>query len=172
MNEIHGREKLISKLIMTLSEEMQVYNELLLALREKQSSIIEGKVQDLKDALIKEQAIIRQTREKGEQRDEDFKAVAEAVGQDGQVRNISQLINVVESTYADRLTDIQGSLHKIANQVAIVNEENRYLLEYSIKFVRSAARELIKSSDQFPVYSADGADQVAASNSGIIEGTI
>ena len=172
MTEIQGRDKAISKLIVTLSEEMQMYNELLLALREKQSSIIEGKVQGLKDALIKEQAIIRQTREKGEERAEDFQAVVDAVGQDGQVRNVSQLINVVESTYAERLSDIQRSLHKIANQVSIVNEENRYLLEYSIKFVREAARELIKSSDHFPVYSAEGTGKEPAANSGIIEGTI
>lgn len=167
-----ANDHLITRLITVLSEEMQMYNELLLALREKQASIIEGKVQELQKAVQKEQVILKRTKEVADSREASFKEVSAALSNEEEIRTLSQLIQVVESSYAERLSDIHRSLQEIHQQVMLANEENRYLLNYSIKFVREAARELIRSSDQFPVYSASGSDQESHSGSRLIEGTV
>ncbi|MCK4578853.1 MAG: flagellar protein FlgN [Candidatus Marinimicrobia bacterium] len=168
-----SNDRLITRLITVLSEEMQMYNELLLALREKQASIIEGKVQELREAVEKEQSIISRTKAVSETREAFFKEVSEALSQEGDIKNLGQLIQVVESTYAERLSDIHKSLQEIVQKVMLANEENRYLLNYSIKFVREAARELIRSSDQFKVYSAEGAGtKTPAATSSFVEGRI
>ena len=165
-------EHLIAKLIKVLSEEMQMYNELLLVLRKKQSSIIEGKLGDLQQAVIDEQAVLKKTEEMEQIRSKSFEDLNKALDQDEDVRTLGQLIQLVESTYAERLSDLHASLQKIVQEVLMTNEENKYLLDYSIRFVREAARELIKSSDQFPVYSASGKGQEAPGESSLIEGKI
>lgn len=165
-------EHLIAKLIKVLSEEMQMYNELLLVLRKKQTSIIEGKLEDLQQAVIDEQAVLKKTEKMDQLRSQSMEEINKALNQDEDVRTLSQLIQLVESTYAERLSDLHVSLQKIVQEVLLTNEENRYLLDYSIRFVREAARELIKTSDQFPVYSASGKGQDTSVQSSLIEGKI
>ena len=101
-----------------------------------------------------------------------MKAAGAALGGGEDVQSLSQLIAVVESTYAERLSDIHRSLRQILQEVRITNDENSYLLDYSIKFVRDAARELIKSSEGFPVYSAQGKGDEGPAGSRLIEGRI
>ena len=165
-------DNILAKLITVLSEEIRMYNELLLVLRRKQSSIIEGKLEQLKETVASEQTILKKTEQLALSREASFREASNLLGQDQEIRSLSQLIGVVESTYAGRLKDIHHSLKRILKEVTLVNEENRYLLEYSIKFVREAVRELIKSSEQFPVYSAQGAGREGPGRTNIIEGTI
>ncbi|MCH8836230.1 MAG: flagellar protein FlgN [Candidatus Marinimicrobia bacterium] len=172
MSNRPANDRLIARLITVLSEEMQMYNALLLALREKQTSIIEGKVHELQESVHKEQTILNRTKAAAASREESFQAVSEALSGEEEIRTLSQLIQVVESSYAERLSDIHSSLQQIHQQVMLTNEENRYLLNYSINFVRDAARELVRSSDQFPVYSATGSDQEGPMGSRLIEGKV
>ncbi len=172
MSNHPANDRLIARLITILSEEMQMYNELLLALREKQNSIIEGKVHELQEAVHKEQTILRRTKAVAASREASFQAVSAALSGEEEIRTLSQLIQMVESSYAERLSDIHRSLQQIHQQVMLANEENRYLLNYSINFVREAARELVRSSDQFPVYSAAGSDQEGPMGSRLIEGKV
>ncbi|UCH09875.1 MAG: flagellar protein FlgN [Fidelibacterota bacterium] len=165
-------ERLIARLVTILSQEMRMYNELLLVLRKKQSSIIEGKLEGLKEAVMQEQAILKQSESVAEDREASIKEISDALGKDEQIRTLTQLIGVVETTYAERLSNIHRSLQQIVQEVMLTNEENRYLLDYSIKFVREAARELVKSSEQFPVYSAEGRGDEGPSGSSLIEGRI
>lgn len=167
-----ANDRLIARLITILSEEMQMYNELLLALREKQTSIIEGKVHELQEAVQKEQTILKRTKAVAASREASFQAVSAALSGEQEIRTLGQLIQMVESSYAERLSDIHHSLQQIHQQVMLANEENRYLLNYSINFVRDAARELVRSSDQFPVYSAAGDDQEGPIGSHLIEGKV
>lgn len=172
MSNRPANDRLIARLITVLSEEMQMYNALLLALREKQTSIIEGKVHELQESVHKEQTILNRTKAAAASREESFQAVSAALSGEEEIRTLSQLIQVVESSYAERLSDIHRSLQEIHQQVMLTNEENRYLLNYSINFVRDAARELVRSSDQFPVYSATGSDQEGPMGSRLIEGKV
>jgi len=172
MTKTSVAERSIVKLITVLSEEMRMYNELLLVLRKKQSSIIEGKIEGLKKAMEQEQAILKRSETVIKTRKASLKELSEALGMEDEIRTIAQLIELVESTYAERLSDIHRSLQRIVQEVVLTNEENRYLLNYSIKFVREAARELIKSSEQFPVYSAEGRGGGESSASSLIEGRI
>lgn len=165
-------ERTIAKLITILSQEMRMYNELLLVLRKKQSSIIEGKIEDLREAVEKEQVILKETEAIAGNREVTFNKVKEILSSEKEIGNLSQLIQVVESTYAERLSNIHRSLQRIVQEVILTNEENRYLLDYSIKFVREAARELVKSSEQFPVYSAEGSSDQGPTGSRLIEGRI
>ncbi|MCH7575653.1 MAG: flagellar protein FlgN [Candidatus Marinimicrobia bacterium] len=165
-------EALLARLITVLSEEMQMYNELLLVLRKKQRGIISGKLEELQQAVIEEQLALKKTELVGTARANSMHDLNAILGDDEQVRTISQLIAQVESTYAQRLAELQLGLQKIVKEVAVANDENRYLLDYSIRFVREAARELIKSSDQFPVYSSKGEGASTAGSFSIIEGTI
>ena len=165
-------ERLLARLITVLSQEMRMYNELLLVLRKKQSSIIEGQLEDLREAMSQEQTLLQQSEEVAKTRAASLKAVGEALGREDEIQSVSQLIAVVESTYSERLSDIHRSLQQILKEVMLTNEENSYLLDYSIKFVRDAARELIKSSERFPVYSAEGKDDQGTQGSNLIEGRI
>lgn len=165
-------EALLARLITVLSEEMQMYNELLLVLRKKQRSIISGKLDELQQAVIEEQLALKKTEMVGAARSNSMQDLNAILGDDEQVRTITQLIAQVESTYAQRLAELQLGLQKIVKEVAVANDENRYLLDYSIRFVREAARELIKSSDQFPVYTSKGEGTSGAGSYSIIEGTI
>lgn len=164
-------DRLIARLITVLSEEMQMYNELLLVLRRKQSHIIEGKVKELTEAIQDEQELLQRAEVVGRTREEAFRQVSEALGHD-EIRKISRLVELVESTYGERLSDIHTSLQHILKDVILTNDENRYLLDYSIKFVREAARELVKSSQQFPIYSAEGKGREETTGGGLIEGRI
>ncbi len=172
MTKHPAAERLIARLITVLSEEMRMYNELLLVLRKKQSSIIEGKLESLKEAVEQEQAILKHSEAVARTREASLKEVSDTLGRKDEIQTLGQLIELVESTYAERLSDIHRSLQRIVQEVILTNEENRYLLNYSIKFVRDAARELIKSSEQFPVYSAEGMSGKERSGSNLIEGRI
>ncbi|MFC1746965.1 flagellar protein FlgN [Candidatus Neomarinimicrobiota bacterium] len=164
-------DRLIARLITILSEEMQMYNDLLLVLRRKQSNIIEGKVKELSASIQDEQEILQRTEAIGKSRDEAFRQVSEALGQQ-EIRKISTLVDLVESSYAERLSDIHASLQRILKDVILTNEENRHLLEYSINFVREAARELVRSSQQFPVYSAEGKGHSRETGGSLLEGRV
>ena len=162
----------IAKFITVMSEEMQIYNELLLTLRQKQANIIEGKVEDLQESVNKEQLVLKEQERLEKNRTASMKKIQEIVGSDEEIKNLSQIIKLAESTYAERLSEIHLSLQKIIQEVILVNEENRYLLEYSLKFVRESARELVRASDQVTVYTTEGKGDAGSGSSALIEGKI
>ena len=172
MNAKRPVERLIVRLITILSEEMLMYNELLHVLRKKQANIIESKVKELGIMVNKEQNLIAKTQALSETRQTYLKKLSTALEQEPEIRTLGQLIDAVEAKYADRLEDIHESMKRIMSEVKIANEENRYLLNYSIQFVREAARELVRSSTSFPVYSAEGKGREDPSRTGLIEGRI
>ena len=66
-------DSILAKLITVLSEEIRMYNELLLVLRRKQSSIIEGKLEQLKETVASEPTILKQTEQLALTREASFR---------------------------------------------------------------------------------------------------
>ena len=73
------------------------------------------------------------------------------------VENLTQLIAVVETKYHDRLAEIQGSLQDVLAKVALINEQNKFLLNHSIHFVQTMIKDLLTSNeDMNDLYAQNG----------------
>jgi flagellar biosynthesis/type III secretory pathway chaperone len=153
-------DDIIEDLIAIIQREIDAFDELLDTLREKQRAIVEGEVGRLNSSVRNETRVTSETRQLEAERIERSKELARElnlVGRAGVSPKLSEIIEVVEEKYAERLSEQRELLRSLIHKVQYVNKSNQFLLDYSIKFVEQNIELLLGAAEKGKtVYAKDG----------------
>lgn len=153
-------DDIIEDLIAIIQREIDAFNELLETLREKQKAIVEGEVSRLNTSVQNETRVTSETKQIEAERIERSKELARELnleGKGGAAPKLSEIIEVVEEKYAERLSEQREFLRSLIQRVQYVNKSNQFLLDHSIKFVEQNIELLIGTAEKGQgVYAKDG----------------
>jgi len=150
MNEI------IEELIAVIAKEIEAFEELLKTLREKQRAIVEGEVQKLNNSVENEVRLARETKHLEVERIEQSQRIAEKLALENITPKLSEIIENVEHSYAQRLTEQRQLLRDRVSEIQILNKKNQYLLNYSLSFIEQTMDMLFAGNESKNIYKKDG----------------
>lgn len=148
-------EKIIEELIHVCSKEIDAFNKLLETLHSKQRAIVEGELERLKNHVEDENKIVDETRALEAQRVAHTQDLAQQLSLNGNPK-LSEIIEKVEERYAQRLQEQRDLLRTVIEQIHDLNENNQFLINYSLQFIETNMNLLLAGKDEKKFYRQDG----------------
>lgn len=129
---------LIENLITVLKEENEAYEVLLGLSREKTPVIIQGELEALQKITDEEQNVIGRINRLEAKREEYIRDIANVINRDVAELKLINLIALLAKSPAEQkcLAEIHDKLQVTLQQMSMVNEQNRELLQNSMDMVR------------------------------------
>jgi len=148
-------EKIIEELIQVCSKEIDAFNKLLKTLHSKQRAIVEGELERLKNHVEVENKIVDETRDLEAQRVARTQDLAKQLSLNGNPK-LSEIIEKVEERYAQRLQEQRDLLRTAIEQIHDLNENNQFLINYSLQFIETNMNLLLAGKEEKKFYRQDG----------------
>lgn len=165
-------EHVIEELIAIIANEIDAFNELLKTLHDKQRAIVEGEISRLDKHVQNETRLAKETKNLEAERIERSKELAEELQIESLNPKLSEIIEKVEETYAQRLSEQRELLRSLVQKVRNLNQSNQFLLNYSLKFIEKNM-EMLFGEDEAPnIYKKDGKLQKEAARSKIFDHSV
>ncbi len=146
------REGLFQELVSSLSIEVQMYKELDLLLKGKQTSIISGDVETLQNIVHEEQRLIPRIQKATQARE----ICASTIGAESNLRvkspSLKELIDLSPSHHSQKLIGHREELIQSLDRIAHANRENEFLLNSSVDLVRGLVQVLLGSDENENVH--------------------
>jgi hypothetical protein len=120
----------------SLSEELQLYDDLINAMKTKQKAIVNGENKTIKSAIFKEQEISQYIIKQMDKRNKITQTISLKTEQNSEKMTLTHLINRASSKFKQRLEDIRKKMHLSVLEIDKINRENKYLLSASISHVK------------------------------------
>lgn len=149
-------DHVLSSLIKLVEREVQAFRELLDLLTQQRDCIIDRRMDALRSTVEQEEALIEETRELERQRKEQVEVLSDRLGSPGQTMTLAQIIEVVEGTYALRLSELRDSLLTMMRKLQVANERNRFLIEHALSYVDHHIRLLTGQGPEGTPYTQQG----------------
>ena len=140
-----------------LVQESALLDNLLDLLEKKQKSIVDGKVEELKDFTAREQLIIRQANAYSDTRQYLVKKILDDGQNKDKIISLSQFLELTNKKEDKKWNGIRHKLDNAIQKVKRINFENHELLQVSMAFVKETIRVFIpRNKDAANTYSKDG----------------
>ncbi len=149
-------EHIIEELIAIIAQEIDAFNELLKTLHQKQRAIVEGEIDRLNKSVQVENKIAGQTKSLEAERQERARELAEKLSLETVNPKLTEIIEKVEAKYALRLQEQRELLKSLVGKVQNLNENNQFLLDYSLKFIEKSMELLLNGEEKKKFYQANG----------------
>ena len=155
----------------TLDMQINEYETLLELSKKKTPIIVEGDIDKLTKITDEEQDVVDRIATLDAKRVEITKDIANVINTDVESLKLSVLIGILERRPAEqaKLSDIIDRLTSVVNDVKLINNNNRELINHSIEMVEFDLN-LFKSMRQAPVTNNYGANGLG--DGSILGGTI
>lgn len=129
---------LIEDFIDTLNKEDSEYNTLLEISRRKTPVIVKGDTQALAKITAEEQTVVDRIGNLDRHRAEVLNDIATVLNKDVQTLKIPQLLELLERQPKERkaLSEIYEKLKKTVEEMKVINERNRSLIQLSLDMVQ------------------------------------
>ncbi|MDD2670935.1 MAG: flagellar protein FlgN [Syntrophales bacterium] len=131
---------LFEGLVGVLRKEIEVYGELLSAVRQERAILIRPAVDKIQESNARKETCVLKAKMLEEVRLKGLRKIAGALGIDPAGINISLLLNYAGYRHRDELRDCQLMLRPLLEEVRKANEANRLFLESSIGSVEGSIR--------------------------------
>ncbi len=146
------REGLFHELVNCLTIEVDLYKELDLLLKAKQSSIISGDIEILQNIVHEEQRLIPRIQAATQARE----LRATTIGAVSKLRvktpSLKELIDLSPSHYSQQMIGFREQLIQSLDRIAHANRENEFLLNSSVNLVRGLVQVLIGTEENENVH--------------------
>lgn len=128
---------LIDELIITLSRECEVYQELLPMAWEKTRIIVKNDLKALQEITQKEQLLADEINLLEKKREEVIKNIGVVVSKDPKTINIRAIIHMMEKqpTEKNKLIKIHDTLKKTIQNLVDANNHNKSLIQQSLEMI-------------------------------------
>lgn len=123
-------------LCQSIKDEVLIYESMVGELKRKQKAIIEGEIDQLKEAVRAERDIAQEVLTLVDQRTAISKAISISLGLNPAEITLKKLLNNAEPNHEIILTEMRYQLKSNAHQISTLNQDNKYLLSASISHVR------------------------------------
>ncbi len=154
-NQIDEVGKLIEELNQVVEKEITAFQGLLDALIEQQHSIIEGDAMSVSLSSEEVERMVSRTKQLESERKDKSMVISQHFDSEESM-TLSQIIEKVESEYAERLSELKQMFVALAEKVQTTNKRNRFLLENSLKFVDESLKILMQTQGKEMAYGRNG----------------
>jgi len=162
-------EQIIEELIQVCSKEIKAFNKLLKTLHSKQRAIVEGELERLKNHVEDENKIVHETRDLEAQRLARTQDLAKQLSLTDGSPKLSEIIDKVEERYAQRLREQRDLLRTVIEQIHDLNENNQFLINYSLQFIETNMNLLLAGKEEKKFYRQDGKVQKDAQSPKLVD---
>ena len=140
-----------------LLKETECYRELFEVMKRKQSAIISGELEVLKESVFHEQELIQRLTEIEAQRKKYVSEITVETGLKENHPTLQSLIRWAPAGLIDTLHNLRLKLKTMVTKVERINRENRFLVNTSVEYVKGLVHCFLKY-DHEPalIYSRDG----------------
>ena len=129
---------LMEELISTLSQEKELYLDLLPIAEEKTKAIVENNLEKLQEITNREQSEIGKISALERKRDEVITNMGIVLGRKPQELTLAELIRITEKQPKDQaaLAELKDALGAAVRKLADVNERNNVLIKHSLDMIQ------------------------------------
>ncbi|MFQ6604262.1 MAG: flagellar protein FlgN [Fidelibacterota bacterium] len=124
-----------------LTEEKDLYENVLRTMRQKSKVIVAGKISELDGILVKEQYTLRTANHFSEKRYRLLSRLIESP--DGKDMKLKDIIARAPDEYRSTLEALRDELRSVVREIQWTNLENRRLLLKSIEYIQSLIRTFL-----------------------------
>ncbi len=148
MNDLVSNiEGAFEELVLYLSNEVKLYQELSQLLKNKQSNIIIGNVDALQNNVYQEEKLISRIQAITKKRELYAVKIGAVLGTGPKRASLNDLIHLAPPAYLQKLIHARELLIKSIDQIAHANRENEFLLRSSVDLVRGLAHVLLGGNE-------------------------
>lgn len=146
MNE--QTRKLYQSLCQTIADEVALYEEIVLEIKNKQRAIIDGKIEEMKESVFMERELSQSVMNQVKKRVDLTLSIKTAVGIHHEDVTLKQLLSHADPDYAFLLEELRYRLKSNVHQISKINRENKYLLSASIEHVHGLINLFLKDDSK------------------------
>ena len=142
------KESMFDDLCNALTKELQIYEDLLEAMKMKQDAIIKGNNDKIKDAIHQEREASQDILKQMEMRNE----LTQSISSKSKIREknitLTKLIHKANAENKSKLEKIRRKMHLSVIEIDKLNSENKYLLSASITHVKDLVKVFLSAGDK------------------------
>ncbi|SRR6056297_1645154 len=144
-------------MINILEKEKDIYQTLLNLLKDKQTCVIQGKVDDLRDLIMKEKKTINESVTIAQKRVDFINDFCERRNIKGVNIPLKDFVGFSPEPEKKKMDTLRYDLKNILNEIKTVNRQNKSLLHFSIDHVRQMTNIFLHSGkEENNMYSIKG----------------
>lgn len=142
---------LMEKLVDVLKHEQKTYEKILKITKEKTQIIVDGNIAGLEKVTEQEQLLANDVQKLEREREKIMSDIGLVVKKDVSELTISNIISMLAAQPQEqqRLSKIHGKLRETLNEMILINDRNRQLIEQSLEMIEFDMT-LLKSMRQAP----------------------
>ncbi len=149
-------EAILEELTAIIAREIEAFDKLLKTLHDKQRAIVEGEIDRLNSSVEKEGELASETKALEVERIDRSRRLAKELSMENLNPKLSEIIERVEKKYAQRLRGQRDLLKSLIGKVQILNQNNQFLLNYSLNYIEKSMEILLTGNKQANIYRKDG----------------
>lgn len=125
----------LTELMSVLTEEKNIYDELLEISKNKKNIIVEGNVNELEKITKTEQSIMIELSKLEDRREDNIQRIADIIGIEPQNLTISKLAEHVDHETGKKLRDMRDTIMKVLKELKDLNALNSKLINSSMEYI-------------------------------------
>ena len=149
-------EAILEELTAIIAREIEAFDKLLKTLHDKQRAIVEGEIDRLNSSVEKEGELASETKALEVERIDRSRRLAKELSMENLNPKLSEIIERVEKKYAQRLRGQRDLLKSLIGKVQTLNQNNQFLLNYSLNYIEKSMEILLTGNKQANIYRKDG----------------
>ncbi|MBH50269.1 MAG: hypothetical protein CMG69_05930 [Candidatus Marinimicrobia bacterium] len=131
----------------TLNLELQFYEELIIAMKHKQNSIVQGNKEKIKEAIYQEREASQNILKQMEVRNELARLISTKTESQNGKNTLLRLIQKADEKSKIKLMEIRRKMHLSVIEIDKLNSENKYLLSASIVHVKDLVKVFLTAGE-------------------------
>ena len=142
------KKSIFDDLCNALTKELQIYEDLLEAMKMKQNAIIKGNNDKIKDAIHQEREASQNILKQMEMRNELTQSISSKSDIRDKKITLTKLIQKSDAENKLKLKEIRRKMHLSVIEIDKLNSENKYLLSASITHVKDLVKVFLSAGDK------------------------
>jgi len=156
-------------LIRLLEDEILVYDMILESLNIKQQSVIANNIERLRECVQKEHPLIIAAQENAKNLELIIEKLKEKKAINGTHTTLRDIIKNAPEPQQKKLENQRRRLRAGLSQISKINNESRYLLNFSLEFTRGLIQTLLRiNDDEEKLYNVNGHISAAEKSNKIV----
>ncbi len=135
-------------LIKILEQEILVYDQILESLNIKQHSIIENNLEQMRECIQMEHPLVKTAQKNAESLMNSIEKLKGKEKKDIQNITLKDVIKTAPKNHRNTLENLRRRLRVCLKQIARMNNENSYLLNFSLEFTKGMIQRFLKSDTE------------------------
>ncbi|MDY6880764.1 MAG: flagellar protein FlgN [Desulfatiglans sp.] len=163
---------LLDRLLDILAKEKDLYERLLVALKNEKRAVVDSRLDSLNEATKEKENLLLKIRILEEQRSSNLARLAQRLGESPEDLTLTRLSQLLEEPYAAQVADASSEFSTLIQRIHDINKNNKALIQHSLELVRGSLTLLNDLVPSSPVYHKTGRLQAGSYSGKVLSGSI